>query len=69
MLHYMCSSKIFAAHCKKRLQMTDQPKVLLLTLELLEAAMSKCGTPLHVQIGSKEFMNVLVLLLNQKSLP
>lgn len=47
----------------------DLPKVILLTLELLDLAMQKCGNPFHVQVGNKEFMNALVLLLNQKGLP
>lgn len=41
----------------------------MLILELLDLAMQKCGNPLHVQVGNKEFMNSLILLLNQKGLP
>ena len=48
---------------KRRIE-TKEPKVILLTLELLELGMQKCGNPLHVQVGNKDFMNVMVLLLN-----
>ena len=56
---------------KRRLESStkDQPKVIMLILELLDLAMQKCGNPLHVQVGNKEFMNSLILLLNQKGLP
>jgi hypothetical protein len=55
---------------KRRLEGSkEQPKVIMLILELLDLAMQKCGNPLHVQVGNKEFMNSLVLLLNQKGLP
>ena len=43
--------------------------MIILILELLDLAMQKCGNPLHVQVGNKEFMNSLILLLNQKGLP
>lgn len=43
--------------------------MILLTLELLDLGMQKCGNPLHVQVGNKDFMNVMVLLLNQKNQP
>ena len=43
--------------------------MIMLILELLDLAMQKCGNPLHVQVGNKEFMNSLILLLNQKGLP
>ena len=55
---------------KRRLESSkEQPKVIILILELLDLAMQKCGNPLHVQVGNKEFMNSLILLLNQKGLP
>jgi hypothetical protein len=55
---------------KRRLESSkEQPKVIMLILELLDLAMQKCGNPLHVQVGNKEFMNSLILLLNQKGLP
>lgn len=31
--------------------------------------MQKCGNPLHVEVGTKEFMNILVSFLNNKNLP
>jgi hypothetical protein len=55
---------------KRRLESSkEQPKVIMLILELLDLAIQKCGNPLHVQVGNKEFMNSLILLLNQKGLP
>ena len=30
--------------------------------------MQKCGNPFHVQVGSKEFMNVFIQLLHNKEL-
>ena len=66
----MFSAKVAAQHMKRRLEgAKDQPKVILLTLELLDLGIQKCGNPFHVQVGNKEFMNALVLLLNQKSIP
>mmetsp|Transcript_35384 Transcript_35384/g.34421 ORF Transcript_35384/g.34421 Transcript_35384/m.34421 type:complete len:174 (+) Transcript_35384:3-524(+) len=53
---------------KKRFS-TKEAKVIALTLELLDMAMVKCGNPLHVQVCTKEFMNILVSFLNMKSLP
>ena len=53
---------------KKRLQ-TKEPKVVALTLELLDKSMVQCGNPLHAQIATKDFMNILVTLLNQKNFP
>jgi VHS domain len=47
----------------------QQPKVTMLALELIDLAMQKCGNPFHVQVGNKEFMNAMVLILNQKGLP
>ena len=64
----MCSAKLAAGYIKRRIE-TKEPKVILLSLELLDLAMQKCGNPLHVQIGNKDFMNVMVLLLNQKNQP
>ena len=56
------------AALKKRIA-TNEPKVVLLTLEIVDLAMAKCGNAVHVQVGSKDFMNVLILLLNQKGQP
>ena len=63
-----CSARIAAAKFKQRLA-TNEPIVIMLTLELLDMAMSKCGIHIHTQVGSKEFMNSLVVLLNQKGFP
>jgi hypothetical protein len=62
------SAKLAAMHIKRRME-TKEPKVILLSLELLDLAMQKCGNPLHIQVGNKDFMNVMVLLLNQKNQP
>ena len=48
---------------------TKEPRVVALTLEILDKAMLSCGNPLHIQVATKEFMNVLVTLLNQKNFP
>ena len=37
----------------------------MLALFLLDTMM-KCGFPFHSQVGSKEFMNVVIKLLNNK---
>ena len=50
---------------KQRIE-TGEPKVIFLTLEVLDLAMQKCGSALHVQIGNKEFMNCLVVLLTKQ---
>ena len=31
--------------------------------------MQKCGNPLHVQVGTKDFMNEIVNLFKMKNLP
>lgn len=43
--------------------------MIALTLELLDQAMVKCGNPLHVQVGTKDFMNEIVNLFKMKNLP
>ena len=58
-----------AARCLKKRFGSKEPKVIALSLELLDVAMTKCGNPLHIWIGTKEFMNILVSLLNMKNLP
>lgn len=40
----------------------------MLSLIIIDMAMQKCGQPFHVQVGTKEFMNVLVALLHNKEL-
>jgi hypothetical protein len=67
-IYFCISAKLAAAYIKRRIE-TKEPKVILLSLEVLDLAMQKCGNPLHVQIGNKDFMNVMVLLLNQKNQP
>ncbi len=58
-----------AVQCFKKRFATKEPKVIALTLELLDLAMGKCGNPLHIQVCNKEFMNILVSFLNMKNLP
>lgn len=53
---------------KKKLSNHSQPKSVFLTLILTDMAMQRCGQPFHVQVGTKEFMNVLVALLNNSEL-
>lgn len=59
------SAKIAATSFRAKLQLISQPKVLALTLELLDQSMQYCPS-LHAQVGSKEFMNILVQLLSNK---
>jgi hypothetical protein len=40
--------------------------VVALALELLDQAMAQCGSALHIEVGSKEFMNVLVQMLGNQ---
>jgi len=42
---------------------------MFLCLGLLDMLMDKCATPFHQQVGSKEFMQVLITVLNSKELP
>lgn len=48
---------------------TKEPKVVALSLELLDKSMINCGNPLHIQVGTKEFMNIIVTLLNTPNFP
>ena len=58
-----------AARClKKRLQMKEL-KVVALSLELLDQCMLKCGQPFHIQIGQKDFLNVIIVMLNTPGIP
>lgn len=51
---------------KKKLSNHSQTFSVLLALILTDMAMQKCGQPFHVQVHTKEFMNVLVALLNNQ---
>ena len=53
-----------AVQCFKKRMASKEPKVIYLTLEVLDLAMQHCGNSLHILIGTKEFMNVLIVLLN-----
>lgn len=64
----MRRAKEAARSLKKRFA-TKEPKVIALSLELLDIAMGKCGNPFHIQVGTKEFMNELVNMFKMKNLP
>lgn len=62
-----CSGKTAAYQINKRLR-TNEPKVMFLALGLLDMLMDKCATPFHAQIGTKDFMQVLIVTLNNKQM-
>jgi hypothetical protein len=39
---------------------------MFLSLGLLDMLMDKCATAFHAQIGTKDFMQVLIVILNDK---
>jgi hypothetical protein len=41
---------------------------MFLALGLLDMLMDKCATSFHVNIGNKDFMQVLVVILNNKTM-
>lgn len=45
--NFVFSAKLAVAQFKKRLA-TKEPKVVALTLEILDKAMVQCGNPLHI---------------------
>ncbi|CAH8870765.1 unnamed protein product [Trichobilharzia szidati] len=54
----------YAVQCvKKRLQ-CDNPNVVLHTLDVLESLMKNCGSPVHEEVCSSEFMQDLVGLID-----
>jgi hypothetical protein len=63
-----CSAKDAAKALKQRI-LTKEPKVIALSLELLDLSMAKCGNAFHAQISTKDFMNTIVSLLNSKNMP
>jgi hypothetical protein len=38
--------------------------VIFLALIVTDMAMAKCGNPMHVQVGTKEFFNVLISIIH-----
>lgn len=42
---------------------------MFLSLGLLDMLMDKCGATFHLCIGTKEFMQVLIQMLNSKEMP
>lgn len=63
----MLRGKTAAYQIRKRL-LTNEAKVMFLALGLLDMLMDKCATSFHVNIGSKDFMQVLVVILNNKTM-
>ena len=61
------SGKTAAYQIRKRL-LTNEPKVMFLALGLLDMLMDKCATSFHAQIGNKDFMQVLIVILNNKAM-
>ncbi len=59
--------KTAAYQIRKRL-LTNEAKVMFLALGLLDMLMDKCATSFHVNIGNKDFMQVLVVILNNKTM-
>ena len=49
--------------------MTNEPKVMFLSLGLLDMLMDKCSHTFQRQIGTKDFMQVLIVILNNKQMP
>jgi len=60
-------SKEAAKLLKKKISQGNV-KEIFLSLIVIDMAMQKCGNPFHTQIGTKEFMNAMVLLLHNKDL-
>jgi hypothetical protein len=46
---------------------SGNPKVVFLTLIILDSAMQHCGYPFHQQVCTKEFMNILMEQLQKKN--
>jgi hypothetical protein len=61
------SGKTAAYQIRKRL-LTNEPKVMFLSLGLLDMLMDKCATSFHLQVGNKDFMQVLIVILNNKTM-
>ena len=56
-------AKEAAKQLKKKLG-SSSTKVIFLALIVTDMAMTKCGNPMHVQVGTKEFYNVLIAILH-----
>jgi hypothetical protein len=61
------SGKAAALAIRERLQMTN-PKVVWLSLGLLDFAMDKAGNNMAPQVGNNEFMQVMIQVLNNKEI-
>lgn len=60
-------AKEAAKQLKKKLG-SNSAKVIFLALIVTDMAMSKCGNPMHVQVGTKEFYNVLISILHNQEM-
>ena len=66
--NFIFSAKTAAFVLLKRLQ-SMQPKVMFLTLGLLDMMMDRCNRAFHMAIGQKMVMQTFVQLLSNKQLP
>jgi hypothetical protein len=41
---------------------------MFLSLGLLDMLMDKCATSFHMQVGNKDFIQVLIVILNNKTM-
>lgn len=62
---YLFSAKAFASSIRERL-LTNQSKVMWLSLGLLDFAMDKASNNLCNQVANQEFMQTLIQILNAK---
>jgi len=60
-------AKLAATQLKKKLG-SGSAKVIFLALIVTDMAVTKCGNPMHVQVGTKEFFNVLISILHNKEM-
>lgn len=68
--NHLILSSCYGVVLRVRQRLTsNQPKVMFLCLGLLDMLVDKCSTPFHQQVGGKEFMQVLITVLNSKELP
>ena len=70
-LTYLFFSKFRAKDAAKQLKKklgSGSAKVIFLALIVTDMAMNKCGNPMHVQVGTKEFYNVLISILHNQEM-
>jgi len=59
------TAKIATLSIKKKLQGESDGHILYALL-ILEKLMKNCGNPMHIQVGTRDFMNALILLLHSQ---